>query len=113
MSSSELTSRLRHTSTHTLRPLISITTGLLHSLFPTNLLHYYSLTAVELDALAHFYHQRTPSELSFKYPLPVVQRWYAEASSSPATDKEMKGIQECIWPEKVDSGKAAEVEARL
>lgn len=111
MSPSEFTSRLQNLR-KPLRPLISITTGLAHPLFPTSLLHYHLLTAADLDELAHFYHQRTPSELSFRYPLPIVHRWHVEAYASPATDEEMKAIQDRIWPEQVGSEKAVEVEAK-
>ena len=112
MSSSEFSSRLQHLRTP-LRPLISITTGRPHPLFPTSLLHYHLLTATDLDELAHYYHQRTPSEFSFGYPLPVVQRWHQEALASPATSEETKAIQELMFPSNnTQIANTAELEAK-
>ena len=112
MSSSEFSSRLQHLRT-TLRPLISITTGRPHPLFPASLLHYHLLTATDLDELAHYYHQRTPSEFSFGYPLPVVQRWHKEAAlSSPAISEETKKIQDLVFASNTQSANTAELEAK-
>ncbi|MCJ1380372.1 hypothetical protein MMC17_003475 [Xylographa soralifera] len=58
-----------------LAPLLSITTGAPHPAFPPTLLHFHLLTEAQLDELAHYYHQRTPSQSSFLYPAPVVGRW--------------------------------------
>jgi len=81
--------RTLHHLRRPLAPLVSITTGTSHPSFPPTLLHYHLLTAAELDTLAHYYHQRTPSEHSFGYPLPVLGRWHAASSptstSSPYT----------------------------
>ncbi|MCJ1478484.1 hypothetical protein MMC13_007164 [Lambiella insularis] len=63
-----------------LAPLLSITTGTPHPCFPSTLLHYHLLTERQLDDLAHFYHQRTPTTFSFLYPEPVVERWNRAAS---------------------------------
>lgn len=52
----------------TLSPLVSITTGQVHEAFPKTLLHYWLLTHSELDALAAFYHQSTPSRWTNEYP---------------------------------------------
>jgi hypothetical protein len=54
-----------------LRPLVSITTGRDHTYFPRTLLHYHLLTDAELEELAHFYHQRTPSMWTAHYPKPM------------------------------------------
>ena len=65
---------------HLLRPLcplLSIETGYPHPDFPKTMLHYHLLTDSQLDDLAHFYHQRTPSWYSMGYPMPVVTRWWA------------------------------------
>jgi len=75
--------RTLHHLRRPLAPLVSITTGTSHPSFPPTLLHYHLLTCAELDALAHFYHQRTPSEHSFGYPLPVLGRWHAPSSYAP------------------------------
>ncbi|KAL9587089.1 MAG: hypothetical protein Q9212_000456 [Teloschistes hypoglaucus] len=66
--------KLSHLS-YPLAPLLSITSGISHPSFPTTILAYHLLTEQQLDELAHWYHQRTPSEWSFCYPLPVVDRW--------------------------------------
>jgi hypothetical protein len=53
-------------------PLVRLTTGDIHPYFPTTLLNFWLLTSDQLDELAHFYHQRTPSIWSARYPCPVV-----------------------------------------
>ncbi|MCJ1289675.1 hypothetical protein MMC34_001208 [Xylographa carneopallida] len=65
-----------------LAPLLSITTGTPHPSFPPTLLHYHLLTEAQLDELAHYYHQRSPSHASFLYPAPVVARWDRAADIS-------------------------------
>ena len=70
-----------------LAPLLSIETGTAHPRFPRTMLHYHLLTEPELDELAQFYHQRTPTAFSLQYPMPVVSRWDA----SP-TDSELSGL---------------------
>ena len=77
--------RTLHHLRRPLAPLVSITTGTSHPSFPPTLLHYHLLTAAELDVLAHYYHQRTPSEHSFGYPLPVLGRWHAPSSCAPSS----------------------------
>lgn len=70
-----LTRRLTHLLTP-LHPLLAITTGTPHPLFPTNLLSYHLLSEPALDSLASFYHQRTPSTHSDSYPAPLTPgRW--------------------------------------
>jgi hypothetical protein len=54
-----------------LAPLVRLTTGDIHPAFPLTLLNFWLLTSEQLDDLAHFYHQRTPSEWSGHYPCPV------------------------------------------
>lgn len=55
-----------------LAPLVRITSGEIHPYFPATLLNFWVLTSDQLDELAHFYHQRTPSAMSAHYPCPVV-----------------------------------------
>jgi hypothetical protein len=55
-----------------LAPLVRITTGQIHPSFPATLLNFWLLTSEQLDDLAHFYHQRTPSVWSAHYPCPVI-----------------------------------------
>ncbi|KAL2156988.1 hypothetical protein VTH06DRAFT_8829 [Thermothelomyces fergusii] len=54
-----------------LSPLVQITTGRVHPAFPRTLLAFWLLTEEQLDALAHFYHQRTPCQWTWQYPCPV------------------------------------------
>lgn len=63
-----------------LHPLLSVSTGKPHPAFPKTLLSFHLLTELQLDDLAHFYHQRTPSGLSFEYPAPVVTRWTRDSA---------------------------------
>jgi len=55
-----------------LAPLVRLTTGKVHPAFPSTLLNFWLLTSDQLDELAHFYHQRTPSVYSSQYPCPVI-----------------------------------------
>ncbi|CAF9939819.1 MAG: hypothetical protein HETSPECPRED_001904 [Heterodermia speciosa] len=114
MSSPSFPSRLQHLRTP-LRPLISITTGLPHPLFPATLLHYHLLTTTALDDLAHYYHQRTPSEFSFGYPLPVVQRWHSKATpsaNSPTTTKTIQDLLGFASDPQQSGNESAELEAK-
>ncbi|TKA68196.1 hypothetical protein B0A49_05930 [Cryomyces minteri] len=52
-----------------LAPLRALPSGEPHPIFPLTVLHFWLLTEAELDALAHHYHQSTPSEWSFSYPV--------------------------------------------
>lgn len=54
-----------------LAPLVQVTSGQVHPSFPATLLHYYLLVDAELEELAHFYHQRTPSVWTSQYPKPM------------------------------------------
>lgn len=54
-----------------LAPLVQLTTGEVHPAFPSTLLNFWLLTDAELESLAHFYHQRSPSEWTYQYPCPI------------------------------------------
>ncbi|KAK0733875.1 hypothetical protein B0T26DRAFT_615667, partial [Lasiosphaeria miniovina] len=54
-----------------LAPLVQMTTGAVHPAFPPTLLSFWLLTDDQLDALASFYHQRTPCQWTAHYPCPV------------------------------------------
>ncbi|KAG8526950.1 uncharacterized protein KY384_008379 [Bacidia gigantensis] len=69
-----------------LAPLLSIETGVAHPHFPQTMLHYSLLTEAELDELAHFYHQRAPSQFSMQYPMPMVSRWNTEPTREELED---------------------------
>jgi len=54
-----------------LAPLVRVTTGDVHPVYPSTMLNFWLLTSKELDELAHFYHQRTPCQWTRSYPCPV------------------------------------------
>ncbi|KAI1810767.1 hypothetical protein GGS20DRAFT_153750 [Poronia punctata] len=81
-----------------LAPLVQLTTGEVHPSFPGTVLNFWLLTDEELEALAHFYHQRTPSQYKFHYPCPI--NW---SSDIPLEEKRRKigrfiGLRGCESP---------------
>lgn len=60
----------------TLSPILHIATGEVHPRFPKTMLHFWLLVDEELEDLAHFYHQRTPSEHTAHYPCVVA--WHSD-----------------------------------
>ncbi|CAI0643020.1 unnamed protein product [Colletotrichum noveboracense] len=52
-------------------PLVQMSTGAVHPEFPATLLNFWLLTEAQLDDLARFYHQKTPSPWSASYPCPI------------------------------------------
>ncbi|KAI4201221.1 MAG: hypothetical protein LQ350_003398 [Teloschistes chrysophthalmus] len=116
--------KLSHLS-YPLAPLLSITSGISHPSFPITILAYHLLTEQQLDELAHWYHQRTPGEWSFCYPLPVVDRWWIGTRDSgngrPGIEDKRRrfgrfvGLSGCESPVSVDAvsdGNSAEDEER-
>lgn len=101
-----------------LQPLVSITNGRYHPAFPMTLLNFWVLTSDQLDDIAHFYHQRTPSLFTEKYPCPV--EWRRDASLEDKRRKIGKfiGLRGCETPIRIQSeeeireemGRAAEEE---
>ncbi len=63
-----------------LAPLVRLTTGEVHPVFPSTLLNYWLLTSEQCDELAHFYHQRSPSIWTQHYPCPVFREWRSDAT---------------------------------
>lgn len=62
-----------------LAPLVRLTTGEIHPVFPSTLLNFWLLTSEQCDELAAFYHQRSPFNIYKRhYPCPV--EWRADAS---------------------------------
>ncbi|KAK0118782.1 hypothetical protein ONS95_007664 [Cadophora gregata] len=61
-----------------LAPLVRLTTGQVHPVFPSTVLNFWLLTSEQCDELAHFYHQRTPSVFTMQYPCPV--QWKTDAT---------------------------------
>lgn len=54
-----------------LAPLVQLTSGTAHPVFPATLLNFWLLTNDQLDELALFYHQRWPCEYTQHYPCPI------------------------------------------
>lgn len=65
-----LEAKLLHMS-QTLHPLVNNETGITHRHFPLTIFQFWLLTDEQLDGLASFYHQRTPSRWSKHYPCPI------------------------------------------
>ena len=83
-----------------LSPLVQITTGQIHPDFPKTVLQFWLLTDQQLEELAHFYHQRTPSFLSAQYPCPV--NWSSDLSLEDKRRKMgrfigLRGCESPIW----------------
>jgi hypothetical protein len=100
---------LRHVSRlkSPLYPLLSISTHTHHPSFPATLLHFYLLTESQLDDLAHFYHQRTPSIYSLSYPVPIIGKW----RSCSLEEKRRRfgrfvGLRGCESPSRTDEEQA-------
>ena len=81
-----------------LAPLVQLTTGSVHPAFPETLLSFWLLTDDQLEALASFYHQRTPSVWTSRYPCPV--SWPAGLSLEEKRRKIGKfiGLRGCETP---------------
>ncbi|CAK7199607.1 hypothetical protein SEUCBS139899_002290 [Sporothrix eucalyptigena] len=65
-----LEEKLRHMAQQ-LHPLVNAGTGAIHPAFPMTIVQFWLLTDDQLNALASFYHQRTPHALKECYPCPV------------------------------------------
>jgi hypothetical protein len=63
----QLASRIAHLKLH-LAPLVPLPTGNPHPDFPQTLLNYHMLTEDQLDSIASYYHQSTPSIWTHQYP---------------------------------------------
>ncbi|EPE29226.1 beta-xylosidase [Glarea lozoyensis ATCC 20868] len=81
-----------------LRPLVSLTQGEAHPDFPYTLLNYWLLTSSQLDDLAHFYHQRTPSTWTYRYPCPVTWRTDATLEEKRRRIGRFIGLKGCDSP---------------
>lgn len=96
-----------------LAPLVQLTTGEVHPAFPGTLLNFWLLTDGQLEELAHFYHQRTPSRWTFHYPCPITS-WDA---GLPLEEKRRKmgrfiGLRGCDSPTAVTAAAAAAAHIR-
>ncbi|TAQ86544.1 hypothetical protein B7494_g5142 [Chlorociboria aeruginascens] len=81
-----------------LAPLVQLTTGSIHPVFPSTVLNFWLLTSTQLDELAHFYHQRTPGYWKRHYPCPV--EWSADLTLEEKRRKigRFIGLRDCETP---------------
>ncbi|KAH6709635.1 hypothetical protein BKA61DRAFT_126207 [Leptodontidium sp. MPI-SDFR-AT-0119] len=84
-----------------LAPLVRLTTGEVHPVFPSTLLNFWLLTSEQCDELAHFYHQRTPSVYTTHYPCPVVWRTDATLEEKRRRIGRFIGLRGCESPVRV------------
>ncbi|OCL01804.1 hypothetical protein AOQ84DRAFT_204011 [Glonium stellatum] len=49
-------------------PIICVTSGVPHPAFPNTMLAFWLLTEAQLDTMARYYSQSTPSKYTFMYP---------------------------------------------
>ncbi|KAK5987305.1 hypothetical protein PT974_11430 [Cladobotryum mycophilum] len=96
-----------------LSPLVQLTTGRIHPDFPRTVLQFWLLTDEQLEDLAQFYHQRTPSPWSGQYPCPVDWR-----SDAPLEEKRRKmgrfiGLRGCESPVVLKTEEQIAQEARI
>jgi hypothetical protein len=85
-----------------LAPLVRLTTGEIHPAFPKTLLHYHLLTDTQLDDLAHFYHQRTPSYWTMHYPKPMGWRTGLTIDEKRRKFGKFIGMMGCDTPNKTE-----------
>ncbi|ROW16090.1 hypothetical protein VPNG_01926 [Cytospora leucostoma] len=95
-----------------LRPLVEIQDGQVHPAFPATILNFWLLTDEQLDELAHFYHQRTPSRYTMGYPCPIT--WGEGLTIEEKRRKMGKfiGLKGCETPIRIMSEDDIEAEAR-
>jgi len=103
-----LQAHIRHLSL-SLCPLVNVSSGQPHPSFPKTMLAYHLLTDAQLDDMANYYHQRTPSPWTRLYPCPV--NWAAAVTTA---DKRRKfgrfiGLKGCDSP--TDTGTGTSVTA--
>lgn len=95
-----------------LAPLVEVVDCKIHPAFPKSVLHYYLLTDQELEDLAHFYHQRTPSYWTAQYHFPM--RWRAGLTTNEKRRKfgRFIGLRGCETP-KIQSSATVKTEEEL
>ncbi len=73
--------------------------------FPSTLLNFWLLTSTQLDELAHFYHQQTPSVYTRHYPCPVNREWRTDATLEEKRRRigRFIGLRGCESPVRVQS----------
>lgn len=97
-----------------LAPLVRLTTGKVHPSFPSTLLNFWLLTSAQLDELAHFYHQRTPSVYTRHYPCPVNKEWRTDATLEEKRRRigRFIGLRGCESPVEMKGEEEIEKDAR-
>lgn len=86
-----------------LAPLVALTTGQVHPVFPSTLLNFWLLTSEQCDELAHFYHQRTPSMWTTHYPCPIQWRTDATLEEKRRRIGRFIGLRGCESPGRMQS----------
>ncbi|KAG6008947.1 hypothetical protein E4U21_003497 [Claviceps maximensis] len=96
-----------------LSPLVQLTTGAVHPDFPRTVLQFWLLTDAQLESLAQFYHQKTPSSWTSQYPCPVV--WLSDVCLEEKRRRMGKfiGLRGCESPSRLKSEDEIAAEARL
>jgi len=84
-----------------LAPLVRLTTGEVHPVFPSTLLNFWLLTSEQCDELAQFYHQRSPSVWTRHYPCPVQWRTDATLEEKRRRIGRFIGLTGCETPVRV------------
>ncbi|KAL9093849.1 MAG: hypothetical protein Q9165_003772 [Trypethelium subeluteriae] len=54
-----------------LAPIVLMPSGPAHPDYPKTILHFFLLTEEQLDSIAHYYHQSTPTIWTNSYPAPM------------------------------------------
>ncbi|KAF2218054.1 hypothetical protein CERZMDRAFT_12308, partial [Cercospora zeae-maydis SCOH1-5] len=69
-----------------LAPLVPLPAGPPHPAFPKTLMAFHLLTEDELDSIAHYYHQSTPSQWTHHYP--ATMNWDKDFLAKPQGNAE-------------------------
>ena len=96
----------------TLRPLVRVTDGAHHPSFPLTVLNFHLLTSEQCDELAHHFHQRTPSDWTGMYPMPIKWRNDATLAEKRRRIGRFIGLRGCESPLVVRTEEEIEREAR-
>ncbi|KAH7133571.1 hypothetical protein EDB81DRAFT_105884 [Dactylonectria macrodidyma] len=81
-----------------LAPLIELDKGAVHPAFPRTVLNFWLLTDEQLESLAQFYHQKTPSRFSRMYPCPIVWNSHMSLEDKRRRMGRFIGLRGCESP---------------
>jgi hypothetical protein len=95
-----------------LAPLVHLTTGEIHPAFPGTILQYWLLTDLQLEELAHFYHQRTPCKFTQHYPKPIVWNCNSTLEEKRRRWGRFMGLRGCDTPPAIKTEEEIWEEAR-